>query len=212
VATFDGFSDQALEFYAALGADTTKEFWHAHKKVYETEVREPMQALLDALEPEFGPGKLFRPYRDTRFSHDKTPYKLQQGAVVGSGSGVGYYVQLDSDGLMVGGGVRTHTSEQVDRFRRAVDADATGNAIESIVADLRKAGYSIEGARLKTTPRGYSGDHPRIELLRQKDVLAIKHLGAPDWLRTGRTLDEVRSAWKQITPLRVWVDANVGAP
>jgi uncharacterized protein (TIGR02453 family) len=212
VATFDGFSDRALDFYAALAADPTKEFWHAHKSLYETEVRDPMQALLDELEPEFGPGKLFRPYRDTRFSHDKTPYKLQQGAVVGGGTGVGYYVQLDSDGLLVGGGVRAHSSEQVDRYRRAVDADSTGREIEAIVAELRAADYAIEGGRLKTSPRGYSGDHPRIELLRHKDLLAIKHLGAPPWLATRRALDEVRSAWTQITPFRSWVDTHVGAP
>ena len=104
MAAFTGFSDQALELYAGLEADNSKAFWTDHKAVWESQVRDPMQALLDELEAEFGPGKLFRPYRDVRFSKDKTPYKTHQAAFVGRVTGVGWYLQLDAEGLLAGGG------------------------------------------------------------------------------------------------------------
>jgi uncharacterized protein (DUF2461 family) len=75
---FEGFTDDALEFYDRLIADNSKTYWTAHKAVYDHAIAAPMQALVDALAPEFGSGRLFRPYRDVRFSKDKTPYKTGQ--------------------------------------------------------------------------------------------------------------------------------------
>jgi uncharacterized protein (TIGR02453 family) len=116
---FRGFPDRGLELYAGLEADNSKSYWSDHKAVWESDVRDPMRALTAALADEFGEAKLFRPYRDVRFSKDKTPYKTHQGAFVGQGTvGIGWYVQVDKDGLMAGGGWRAHESAQVTRFRR----------------------------------------------------------------------------------------------
>ena len=68
--TFSGFPPGALSFYAELEDVNSRDWWLAHKDVYERDVREPMLALLDGLEDEFGPAKLFRPNRDVRFSAD----------------------------------------------------------------------------------------------------------------------------------------------
>ena len=81
-ATFEGFPVAALDFYDDLEMDNTKSFWTAHKDTYDTAVKAPMAALTAALEPEFGPAKVFRPYRDVRFSADKRAYKDRQGAFV----------------------------------------------------------------------------------------------------------------------------------
>ncbi|GJF06552.1 hypothetical protein PSD17_54990 [Pseudonocardia sp. D17] len=98
--TFEGFGEGAVEFYDGLLADNSKAYWTDQRAVYESDVREPMLALLAALEPEFGgPGKVFRPYRDVRFSADKTPYKTHCGGYTPP-----YYVQLSADGLMVAAG------------------------------------------------------------------------------------------------------------
>jgi uncharacterized protein (TIGR02453 family) len=210
VTTSPGFSDRALSFYEALAADNTKEFWHANKQVYDAEVRDPMLALLDALEPEFGAGKAFRPYRDTRFSHDKSPYKTYQGAFVGVSPGIGYYVQIDATGLLVGGGYHVHAPAQTDRYRQAVDVEESGTELEQILSALDDADFDIDGAQLKTKPRGYAADHPRIELLRYKELMASKPLGAPAWLRTPETVEVVRNAWRSIRPLSEWVITNVG--
>jgi uncharacterized protein (TIGR02453 family) len=208
--TFAGFSDRAVAFYADLAADNTRGFWTANKAVYDSEVRDPMRALVADLEPEFGPSKMFRPHRDIRFSNDKTPYKTHQSALAGDGSGLGYYVKLDSSGLTAGGGFRAHSPDQVARFRNAVDAEATGVALSGVVARLREDGFHIEGDELKTKPRGYAADHPRIELLRCRSLMAFKMFGTPAWLASPAAFDEVRSAWRKVTPLREWVAANVG--
>jgi uncharacterized protein (TIGR02453 family) len=208
--TFPGFSDRAVAFYAELAADNTREFWAAHKAVYESEVRDPMRALVADLESEFGPAKLFRPHRDTRFSADKTPYKTHQAALASDDAGIGYYVQLDARGLTVGGGFRAHSSAQIARFRAAVDDDATGPEVSDLVAELRSTGFDIEGDALKTKPRGYDADHPRIDLLRCRSLMAVRMFGAPAWLASPAALEQVRDAWRSVTPLNRWVAGNVG--
>lgn len=209
VAAFQGFSSDAIEFYSGLAADNRREFWTAHKSVYDTQVRQPMLALLAELEPEFGPGTLFRPHRDTRFSQDKSPYKTYQAAIVGPAPGIGFYVELNADGLLAGGGYHAHDSTQVDRFRKAVDAEDTGSALQAIVATIRDSGLEVEGDQLKTRPRGYAADHPRLELLRYRSLVTVRRFGTPPWLSTPATVDEVRDVWRQVAPLNDWIAANV---
>src|SRR4051794_41954017 len=82
---FGGWTDEAIEFFEQLEAENTKAFWESHRSIYEADVLAPMQALLWDLAVEFGAAKLFRPYRDTRFSADKSPYKTTIAATVGRG-------------------------------------------------------------------------------------------------------------------------------
>jgi uncharacterized protein (TIGR02453 family) len=210
-ASFAGFPEAGLRFYQELEENNTKEFWAAHKTQWERDVRDPMRALVDSLEDEFGPAKMFRPNRDIRFSADKSPYKTYQGAIAGPASGIGYYVQIDGSGLTVGGGFHTHSPAQTDRFRDAVDTDATGRELERIAAALEKDGYDLEGASLKTRPKGFDADHPRLDLLRRKEIMAIKRVGSPAWLTKPAALQRVRAAWADIRPLNEWIIANVGA-
>ena len=210
---FTGFSDRALELYAGLEADNSRQYWADHKAEWETEVRDPMRALVAELEDEFGPAKLFRPYRDVRFSADKTPYKTHQGAFVGAGEdspvGVGWYVQIDKDGLLAGGGWRAHESAQVNRYREAVDGDGPGGELAALVRDLEADGFLVEGDRMKTRPRGVAADHPRLELMRARSLMVFRRFGAPDWLATPAALDEVRQAWRSVRPLAEWVHRYV---
>ena len=97
--SFDGFPEAALDFYEDLENDNTKSFWQANKAVYDEAVAAPMKALTAELEDEFGPAKVFRPYRDVRFAKDKTPYKTHQGAYVATGPSTGYYVQVGAAGV-----------------------------------------------------------------------------------------------------------------
>lgn len=98
--SFRGWPAEALEFFEGLEADNSKTYWERNKDVYRDLVRAPMEALIEELEPQWGEGKIFRPYRDLRFSPDKTPYKTQIGAVVGDG-----YIQLSANGLAAGSGM-----------------------------------------------------------------------------------------------------------
>ncbi|MPV37326.1 DUF2461 domain-containing protein [Georgenia subflava] len=206
---FTGFSPWGPQFYSALEGQNTHEYWTANKDRWQREVRDPMRALAAALEPEFGPLTVRRPNRDLRFSADRSPYKTHQGVINGPSPGLGFYLHLDADGLAVGGGFRSGSAAQTARFRRAVDEDADG-VLPAIVGDLVARGYSIEGASVKTRPRGYRDDHPRIGLLRRKELMAISYVGQPTWLRTPTALDHVRAAWREVRPLADWLDANVG--
>jgi uncharacterized protein (TIGR02453 family) len=211
--SFTGFPDDGLVFYEGLEADNTKTFWTAHRSEYESFVRAPMLALLEELTGEFGTAKVFRPYRDVRFSHDKTPYKTHQGAVVtpeGRGAG-SWYVQISADGLMVSGGSWRLESDQIARYRRAVADPVQGVRLEREVERLRGAGWDIEGDRLVRVPAGYSADDERIELLKHKALHATRSWTPEDWLHTPEVLDRVRTSWRDLATLNAWLADNVGA-
>ncbi len=199
--TFAGFPIAALDFYEDLEADNSKAFWTAHKDVYDTCVRAPMQALAAELEPEFGPAKLFRPYRDVRFSKDKSPYKTAQGAVVRAGAGTGWYMQINAAGLYLGGGFYDGTPEQLARLRTSIDDDVRGPELAALLDTAVGAGFTLGGETLKTRPKDYAADHPRIALLRHKSITLGRDLGCPDWLSTPRTAAEVRDAWRALRPV-----------
>jgi uncharacterized protein (TIGR02453 family) len=208
---FSGFPPGALSFYAELEDVNSRDWWLDHKDVYERDVREPMLALLDGLEDEFGPATLFRPNRDVRFSRDKSPYKTHQGALVGSGTVLGHYVQVSADGLRAGGGFRAVSPAQTARFRAAVHAPSSGLELETILDALRAEDFELMGEQVRTTPRGYAADHPRIATLRHKELMVSRDFGAPPWLSTARTLTEVRDAWRSVRPLMAWLEEHVGA-
>jgi uncharacterized protein (TIGR02453 family) len=208
--TFTGFTDDALEFYERLATDNSRSFWQANRATYLTVVREPMTALLAALEPEFGSGHVYRPHRDVRFSKDKSPVKDHQGGFVARPDGTGWYVQVSAEGLMVAGGLYDPRPDQLARYRASVDDERAGAALEAVVDVLTADGFAFGSDRLKTRPRGYAADHPRIELLRVRRPVAWRELGAPDWLSTPRALDEVQGAWRALTPLNAWMSRHVG--
>lgn len=199
--SFGGFTDEAILFYEGLLADNSKTYWTAHKDVYERAVRQPMQALLEELAPGFhAEVTLFRPYRDVRFSKDKSPYKTAQGGFLEMVSGVGYYMQIDADGVLVGGGFHSQDREQIARFRAAIDSDLTGPQLEEITRKLAKAGFEIGGNQVKTRPRGVAPDHPRLELMRREYVTAGRQV-APETI----TPAFMKKEWRKIAPLVQWI-------
>jgi uncharacterized protein (TIGR02453 family) len=210
VTGFHGFPAEAVDFYARLERDNTREFWQANKATYEACVREPMVALLDELSEEFGAGSAFRPHRDVRFSRDKSPYKTYQGGFAALTPGTGYYLHLDATGLLAGGGFHAHSPAQVERFRAGVDRDDTGSELVGIVSRLERLGFEVGGDAVKTRPRGFVADHPRIDLLRHKSLTVGRQFGAPEWLATRTALTRVREAWRAVRPLNEWLDRNAG--
>jgi uncharacterized protein (TIGR02453 family) len=209
-ATFEGFPVAALDFYDDLEMDNTKSFWTAHKDVYDRAVREPMNALVAALEPEFGKAKVFRPYRDVRFAKDKTPFKTHQGAFVPSGPSTGWYVQLGAGGVRVGVGFYEASPSRLAGIRAAIAEERRGRQLARIVATLQRDGWELGGERLKTSPRGYDAHHPRIELLRHKSMTLGRSYGFDPVIHTSGLLDLVRGDWRAGTPFVEWVGANAG--
>lgn len=212
---FTGFGEYAVDFYDGLEADNSKSYWDQHVATYKSDVREPMEALLKELEPEFGEGfgegKVFRPYRDVRFAKDKTPYKTHCGGVIESGRGGGaYYVELSPAGLRVGGGCFHLASDQIARYRTAVDTELHGPALEQILAKLERAGFDILGDRLKSRPRGFAEDHPRLDLLRYRSVYAARSWEPADFLHEREAFDRVRKSWRRLRAFNEWARDHVG--
>lgn len=203
--TFEGFPVSALDFYDDLEVDNTKSFWEAHKEVYATAVAAPMKALTAALTDEFGQAKIFRPYRDVRFSKDKTPYKSHQGAFVPKGPSTGYYVQVGAPGVRVGVGFYEASGPRLASIREAIVEKRRGGELEDIIATLTSAGWELGGDRLKTAPRGYDVDHPRIELLRHKSMTLGKSYGFEPFVHTEELLEHIREDWREATPFVEWV-------
>jgi len=204
---FCGWPEEALDFYDGLAADNSKSYWTGHKAVYEEKVLGPMAELTEELAAEFGEPKIFRPYRDVRFSRDKSPYKTHIGAVIG-GTG---YVQLSAEGLGAGAGLWEMGLERLARYREAVASDGPGAELEQIIATMEKADVTVHGhGVLKSAPRGYPADHPRIALLRYKGLTAWKQWSVEPWLETASAKDRLISFFRTAGPLCSWLTEHVG--
>jgi len=204
---FSGWPTEAVEFFQGLQADNTKPYWNTHKAVYEASVREPMAELLDGLSGEFGPGRIARPYRDVRFRADKSPYKTEIYAILDRGG----YVKFSADGLTAAVGYFMMTGAQLERYRRAVGDETAGAQLAAMVERLRADGLEVGGGQaLKSAPRGYPGDHPRIELLRCKGLICWRDWPVAPWLHTAKAGDHVAGFLRTAAPLHRWLDQNVG--
>ena len=203
---FQGWPVEALEFFEGLEVDNSKTYWQGNKDVYDSMVRAPMEELLEELR-EFGQGRIFRPYRDIRFSSDKSPYKTNIGATIGDG-----YVQLTAEGLGAGSGMWEMAPDQLERYREAVSGARSGGKLVNLVEKGRQAGLEITGhSALKTAPKGYPKDHPRIELLRYKGLITWREWPAGAWLGTRRAKDRVVEFFRASKPLNEWLRTNVGS-
>jgi len=207
---FDGWPESAVEFYEGLELDKSKAYWIEHRAVYECDVRGPMDSLLAELEPEFGAAKVFRPYRDVRFSSDKSPYKTACGAGAYTEGGAALYLQVSADGLMAGSGYYHMDRDQLERYRAAVAADESGKEVEAAVEELERSGFDILGEALKTAPRGYPKDHPRIRLLKHKGLVMWRQDPPGGVLHSPDAVAWVAECWRAARPLNDWLSRYVG--
>ena len=128
------------------------------------------------------------------------------GAIVGEG-----YVQLSAEGLAAGCGMWEMASDQLDRYRTSVAAERSGRELEAIVAQVEAGGLQVMGHDvLKTAPRGYPKDHPRIELLRYKGLVTWRDWPAGAWLGTRKAKDRIVDFLTRSQPIDAWLRANVG--
>jgi uncharacterized protein (TIGR02453 family) len=207
---FRGWSEAALDFYRALEVENNRSFWTAHKETYDTEVKAPFDALSALVADEFGPLKVFRPNRDVRFSKDKSPYKTRCYAVTEGEGGESYYLEFSARGLVAATGYWMMANDQLDRYRKAVDDEASGTALERALAEVRAKKLRIEGEALKTAPRGYPRDHPRVELLRRKGVAALRSFEPAGWLHTPAAARRITDVWRDGAPVNEWLARHVG--
>ena len=121
------------------------------------------------------------------------------------------YIQLSATGLGVGSGMWEMAPDQLERYRQAVDDEETGNGLADIVAALRSGGVDVSAHEtLKSAPKGYPKDHPRIELLRLKGLITWRHWPVGAWLGTRQAKTRVVEFLRASRPINDWLAANVG--
>lgn len=204
---FTGFPREAIDFWKDLEQHNNREWFQAHKDVYERACREPMHALMNELEPQYGPSKISRINRDMRFARDRSPYKPYIAAGIG-----GRYISLSKQGLYLGAGMYKPDSAALGRFRAAIDDRASGSTLAKLVTALERKGYDVDThERLTSAPKGYALDHPRIDLLQMKDIHAGKMFAPAAWLSTAKARDRVTGVMDDVEPLVKWLRDHVGS-
>jgi uncharacterized protein (TIGR02453 family) len=207
IGGFNGFPQEAFDFFEQLARHNNRDWFHAHQEVYERACREPMKQLIAELGANPVSTKLSRINRDMRFSRDKLPYRTYIAAGVR-----GNYISLSAAGLYVGTGLYKPEPAALERFRSAIDSNVSGRPLQRIVTSLRRKRYHVDThERLTSAPRGYAADHPRIELLRMKDIFAGKSFAPDPWLSTRRAIQRIKRVIHDVRPLADWLRVHVGA-
>jgi uncharacterized protein (TIGR02453 family) len=199
---------EALAFLRDLEDNNDRAWFKANRARYDDHLRAPGQALADSL-ADLGPARFFRPYNDARFQH-RPPIKEQLGIAIGYGAAGGYYVELSLDGLLVGAGLHHPATDQLERFRAAIDDGRRARGFEQAVAKAGEAGMTLVEPALKRAPRGYPLDHPRVERLRLKNVTVFARHELEPWLHDDRCRERVRAQLEASRPLVAWLTKHVG--
>lgn len=213
---FDGFPKEGVAFLRRLKKNNNREWFTQHKAEHEDLVKAPMQSLVASLRPHFerfapeyelNPRTaIFRIYRDTRFSNDKTPYKTHvaahfvlRGAPKGF-IGSGYYMEVEPGGAYVGAGIYMPESDQLRKLRAAIDRRPK-EFLSIIQAPTFKRRFGkLEGNALQRMPKGYSDDHPMGEWLKLKQFFAGSSMPVANAMRASFVKDAA-SVCETLTPL-----------
>jgi uncharacterized protein (TIGR02453 family) len=212
---FTGFSAATFRWFAGLEADNSKRYFTEHRETFDTAVRGAFEAMLDECADALRARsvKVFRQNRDVRFSPDKSPYKDRTYGIIGDRprGASPLYAQISSSGLFAGSGYYQMARDQLERFREAVAEANPGRRLEAAVADAEAAGLEVFGATLKTAPRGYPRNHPRIRLLRHSSLIGGRQL-APrrNAITREAALEHVQATWAACEPMNAWLDRHVG--
>src|SRR4051794_10674404 len=198
----------ALDFLRDLESNNDRDWFKANRGRYDTDLVAPARELAARLS-HLGDAHLFRPYNDTRF-HMKPPIKEQLGVAIGYGGAGGYYVELSLDGLLVAAGLHHPASDQLERFRAAIDDGRRAAAFERAVRSAEAAGLAVSDPELKRAPRGYPQGHPRVDRLRLKELTVHRRHPLEPWLHAPACDALIRRELDAARPLVAWLRKHVG--
>jgi uncharacterized protein (TIGR02453 family) len=218
-SVFPGFPAEGLAFFASLQRNNRREWFQPRKAIFEEKLKQPMRELVGAVNSamkSFAPDYLtdpdkaiYRIYRDTRFSKDKTPYKDHLAASFsrrGDKAGAGYYFAVSPKEVAIGGGIympepeilramRQHVAEGHEEFRKIAGARV-----------VRQLFNAVQGEQLTRVPKGYPCDHPASDLLRMKQYLLYVEL-PPDLATTPALYTEVVKHFRAMAPFVEFLNA-----
>jgi len=220
-SAFPGFPPEAFEFYRGLARNNTRDWFQPRKHIYDDKVKAPMVELVTELNRammEFAPDyvtdaskAIYRIYRDTRFSPDKTPYKTQIAASFArrgmeKHGAAGYYFAVSEKGVDVGGGiympmpetllaVRTQIAAKHEQFRQLCGSSA-----------IKRLFGAMQGQQLARAPKGFCAEHPAAELLRYKQFLLFTTLD-PAIVTTPKLFTELEKRFRALAPFLDFLNA-----
>lgn len=221
--SFQGIPRDATRFLADLARHNNRAWFTENKSRYQKSVETPAKILLEALTFELSAlagepvgGKIFRLHRDVRFSKDKTPYNTHVRMLfhaLGSEEGAcgvkpAFYFSLEPDMVITGAGSMEFPKATLEAYRAAVDDPKTGATLARLLAKYPvKEGYRVEEPGLKRVPAGFSADHPRAGLLRQKGFVLWHEEAPPKALETAAGVNHLVRRFNKLKPVYDWLDS-----
>ena len=219
---FNGFPVQGIDFLRALQTNNNRDWFEQNKPVFKEHLETPAKAFfaamkekLVALSDQSMEGKIFRIYRDVRFSKDKTPYNTYiRMSFVGVNkvatactSNPGFYFSIDPEQVKLGLGCFEFGKESIATYREKVDDEKTGKALDKLINNLIAKNYQVEGPSYKRVPSGYSSDHSRLELLCRKGLSIWSDKISPDQLHDKKLITQCIKEYRAMLPLYNWLKA-----
>lgn len=199
---------EAFEFLRELEDHNDRDWFRANRAGYDAHLLAPTLALAETLR-QFGEPRTFRPYNDTRF-HPRPPLKEHLGLAIGMGSAGGYYVELSLDGLLVAAGLYRPAPDQLARYRAAINNSRLAERFDAALATAAAGGLAAAEPVLKRAPRGYPPDHPRIDQLRMKELIAHRRHPLAPWLHEPVCDKRIQHQLEAARPLVEWLAEHVG--
>lgn len=216
---FNGFAPAALTFLSDLAQHNDRDWFEAHREVYESELLAPARAFVTAVgphlqnldpevqaEPRAG-GAIFRIHRDTRFAKDKRPYKeeLAFRFVPELEGASGFYMRIRPDVVGIAIGAWSFGPEALRRYRQAVGSDAYGPELAEQVEGLKRNGCGFTADPLKRVPAPWPADHPREELLRARGMVLGFDFPVPPCLGSSAFVEWCVAHWVRLAPIHHWL-------
>ncbi len=222
---FNGFSKETLSFFRRLKRNNTKEWFDKHREEYDRYVLEPAKAFVMAMgekfhaegvhvhaEPKLNRA-IFRIYRDTRFSPDKTPYKTHLGLFFWEGKlprmeSSGFYFQIEPTKILLALGLYRFSPRQLTRYRKAVVDPEWGQDLADILTQIsRRKDFKMGEKHYKRIPSGFESDHPNAELLLYKGMHVWEETTIPEEFYSGKFVSYCWKKFKPFLPLHEWLFA-----
>ena len=221
---FSGFPPEALKFFRDLRKNNNRDWFQPRKALFEEQVKRPMRELVEALNRAFAtfapeyvtdPDKaVYRIYRDTRFSPDKTPYKdhiaasFRRRGPAAQGEG-GFYVAVSDQEAAIGGGVYAPSPEVLLAIRQHIAGKHEEMRKILRTAAVRKLLGEVQGEKLTRVPKGFAADHPAADLLRFKSYILYATL-PPEVAATPEFYGEILKRFRAMTPFLTFLSAHKG--
>ena len=219
---FKGFSKEGIEFLKKVEKNNTKEWFELHRHIWQKEIRdisssfvvemgETLQILLPEInfEPKVGKS-LFKIYRDTRFSKDKTPIKSKIGHIFWQGDGhkmqsSSFYLHYNKDSYFIASGIRAFKPELLKKYREYIKLDIHAQELDSILKETKNKGYKLPEYGFKRLPKGFDKDDKYSYLALYKAMFAYKEYPLDEIFFSPKVVDRAFKIYKELFPLQQWV-------